>query len=335
MPAKPSAVSAVLNDLLTQFPDAPALTLAKKAYREHPELWSNLEACRTAIRKRLGACGSMMRAQCKKTFHRAPRKAGWSDVIPEALTQLEGWKAVEVEGPHRCLILSDVHFPFHDAQALELALQYGSDRKPTLILLNGDLVDHYALSRWEMNPKLRDFVGEVKATKFFLAGLRKRFPKARIILKHGNHEERWEKYLRLKAPDLLGLPDFEWENVYGLDDYRIEMVSQKRPIRLGELNVIHGHEYVFNISNPVNPARGMYLRAKAHVLGGHFHQSSQHSERSLEQKVVSAWSTGCLCDLHPEYRPLNPWGHGFAFVETGKSGSFKVDNVRIIDGKCW
>jgi predicted phosphodiesterase len=277
-----------------------------------------------------------MRKQVKnKEYFREPRQAGWKDVIPEALVQLNDWKALQIGGPNKTLILADVHIPFHDPEALELALEYGAKQNPTIILLNGDIVDHYALSRWEKNPEFRKFPEEVSATIYFLSGLRKRFPKARIIFKHGNHEERFEMYMRMKAIDLLGIPAFDWKNVYDLDKNEIELVTQKRPIRLGKLNVIHGHEYIFSISNPVNPARGMYLKAKAHVLGGHFHQTSEHSENNLEQSVISAWSTGCLCDLHPEYRPLNMWNHGFSVVTTEEDGGFHVENLRIVRGKVW
>ncbi|RJQ26407.1 hypothetical protein C4577_03585 [Candidatus Parcubacteria bacterium] len=333
---KKSLPAELVCELLEQFPDAPALTLAKKAYRENPGYWSTQEACRKMFQYYLGVCGRENLSNLKdKKFVREPRKSGWSDVIPEALVQLNDWNTLQISGPNKTLILADAHIPFHDEEALSLALDYGAKEDPSIIILNGDMVDHYALSRWEKNPAFRRFPEEVKSTIYFLSGLRKRFPKARIIYKHGNHEERFDAYMRMKAIDLLGIPQFDWKNVYDLDKYNIELVSQKRPIRLGKLNIIHGHEYVFNISNPVNPARGMFLKAKAHVLGGHFHQTSQHSEKSLEQHVISAWSTGCLCDLHPEYRPLNPWNHGFAFVITDDEGGFHVENLRIVMGKVW
>ena len=112
-------------------------------------------------------------------------------------------------------------------------------------------------------------------------------------------------------------------------------MGDKRPIRLGKLNVIHGHEYRFSISNPVNPARGFFLRTKTHVLGSHFHQPSHHSETNLEGCMISAWSTGCLCNVHPEYSPINNWGQGFAFVVVDKEGAFRVENLRIVGGKVW
>ncbi len=333
---KKSAASEVVLFLLEEFPDAPALTLAKRAFREHPDLWSSLESCRGMFRYYLGVSGKNQKESLgNKKYVREPRKAGWSDVIPSAVVQMNDWNSVQINGDHRTLLLADLHIPFHDPEALELALEYGAKKKPTIILLNGDIVDHYALSRWEKNPELRSFPEEVAAATYFLNGLRKRFPKTRIILKQGNHEERYEIYMRMKAPDLLGVAKFNWENIYDLDKYDVELVNQKRPIRLGELNVIHGHEYMFNINNPVNPARGMFMKAKAHVIGSHFHQTSQHTENSLEQDVISAWSTGCLCDLHPEYRPLNCWNSGFAYIETESNGAFHVQNLRIVKGKIY
>ena len=333
---KDSPPKAYLRELASKFPKHGALTLAKLAYRERPESWPSLEACRSMARAIFGVHGKKMRQEtADKALFRKPRKAGWSDVIPESLNSVEEWKAVEIEGPARALSLMDIHIPWHNKMALELSLQYGKDNRADLILLNGDIVDHYALSDFQKDPKKRDFPAEVRAAKHFLGGLRNRFPHAQIVYKLGNHEERWERYLRLKAPDLLGLPDFEWGSVMGLDDYNIQLVDNKRPVHLGKLNVIHGHEYPNTISSPVNPARGLYLRAKVNAMCGHYHQTAQHSEKDLSGQVVSTWSVGCLCDLNPEYMPLNKWNLGFAFVEIDKRGAFEVENLRIIDGRIY
>lgn len=244
------------------------------------------------------------------------------------------WTPHAISAPANVLILSDLHIPFADRTAVRAVFGWARKRKISHIILNGDIADFYAVSRWETDPEKRNFAEEISAIRTFLAGLRHTFPKAKIVYKLGNHEERYERFLRQKAPELLGCDVFSLGNVLRLERLGIQTVSDKRPIRLGRLlTVIHGHEYSFQISNPVNPARGYFLRSKSHVLGAHFHQTSQHSERTIDQKVIAAWSTGCLCDLHPEYRPLNNWNHGFAFVEVTKSGGFQVHNFTIIDGK--
>lgn len=325
----------MVSELLRQFPDAPALTLAKRAYREHPALWSSLETCRTMFRHKLGVQGHKNRKHTPR-FGRPPRQAGYSiAALPAALSHFDDWRALKLSGPLRVLVLADLHVPYHDNVAIDTAIRYGLDHQADCVLLNGDVVDFFGLSMWEKDPRKRDVPAEVRAGRQFIKALRQAFPTARIVWKEGNHEERWERYLRLKAPELLGLDEFEWHEVYGLSELKIEHVGDKRPVKLGELAIIHGHEYSFAIANPVNPARGLYLRGKVHAMCGHFHQSSQHSEKDLNGHVVSTFSTGCLSDLHPDYRPLNNWCHGFAFVESDKAGRFTVQNLRIIKGKAY
>lgn len=327
----------VVTGLIDRFPKAATQTLAKIAYKEHPSLFRDVEGARSAFRLARGNCGKKNRhgSACKERYRPNQLPGDPFVKIPEGKRYLDDWSPVEISGPARALVLSDIHFPYHDRAALRIALSTGRDRQANMLILNGDTCDFFSVSHWEKDPRQRDFPAEVASIKEFLALLRSGFPKARIVFKEGNHEERYVRYMTLKAPELLGLPDFELRSVLGLDAVGAEHIGDKRPIRLGKLNVIHGHEYKFPIANPVNPARGYYLRAKTHCIGGHLHQTSQHSEKTLEGKVLSTWSTGCLCDLHPEYRPLNNWNHGFAFVEIDKAGVFHVDNLKIIDGKAY
>lgn len=330
---KESPATQYLRELVKRFPDAQALTLAKRAYRERPESWRDVEACRTQVRKILGVQGKYSRKNAAdKSLHREPRPAGY---IPTPSKRFIWHGPFVIDEPHRTLILSDLQIPFHDVEAVETAIAYGKKRNPTLILLNGDIADHHKFSKFEQDPGERRFKRERRDVIAFLRHLRDQFPKARIILKKGNHEERYERYMAIKCVELLGVPHFRWERVFKLKRLGIELVEHKRPIRLGKLNILHGHEYTFNISSPVNPARGIYMRAKTHCLAGHFHQTSQHSENDLNGNVISCWSTGSLCNLHPQWLPLNKWNHGFAWVETEKDGAFRVDNLRIVNGKVY
>ena len=40
----------------------------------------------------------------------------------------------------------------------------------------------------------------------------------------------------------------------------------------------------------------------------------------------------CLCELNPEYMPLNNWGHGCAVI-TIDEGQASVQNIRIQNGQ--
>jgi predicted phosphodiesterase len=246
------------------------------------------------------------------------------------------WGAVTVAGEgDRVGILSDIHAPYHDDEALSVALDALAKINPTVVILNGDTIDFYAVSRFDRDPDRRNLGQEIEIGRGVLRHIRKRFPKARIVFKVGNHEERWRAFLINNAADLLGLSEFQLAAVLHLPDLDIECVGDKRPLLVGKLPVLHGHEYKTGFAPPVNPARGLFLRSKASALCGHFHQRSEHQERTLEGSIIATWSTGCLCQRDPAYMPLNNWSHGYATVTVGAGGLFHVENRIIIDGKIY
>lgn len=329
MPTK--GLSKLAADFLRNKPDVPSRTAARELCRLYPTEFTSLERARSAVRRILGNNGKQHRDDMdNKSLFRPARKAGEVRVPAAAASKDRSPFILDVTG--NVLVLSDIHLPYHDENALEIALKDGMDRGCKGVLLNGDILDFYALSRWEKDPQQRDLRNEVLVGRAFLQLVRECFPKARIVWKMGNHEERHESWMYAHGQDWLGFPEFELFSLLLCDRYGIEVVKDKRIIRLGKLNVIHGHEYRFNISNPVNPARGFFLRAKACVLGGHLHQTSHHSERNLEGRQVSAWSQGCLCNLSPDYAPLNNWDHSFSIV-TVKGDDFHVSPRRIVNGK--
>jgi hypothetical protein len=201
--------------------------------------------------------------------------------------------------------------------------------------LNGDITDFFAVSRWERDPREVNLKREIDQTVEFFAYMRQRFPKSKIVWKQGNHEERWEHYLWRKAPELLNVDSFDVAEIFKLNQFRIELVRDKRIIMAGKLPVLHGHEFPKGLTNPVNQARGMFLRGLECAIAGHGHRSSEHAEASLLGKLITCWSTGCLCNLNPDYAVINKWNHGFAFVEISKGGEFHVTNKRIYRGAVW
>lgn len=228
-------------------------------------------------------------------------------------------------------ILSDFHLPYHDYKAVEGAITIARRHRNPNILLNGDVMDFHEMSDFDKDPSAPRYVAERECGLQFFAYLRNRFRKSRIIYKAGNHEEHLDRYVIRRAPALFGLEQVQLPTLMRLKDFGIEWVTDKRVVRLGRLNVIHGHEYRFSISNPVVPARGLFNRAHASVLGGHFHQTTEHHEPTITGKPIGAWSTGCLCNLYPQWMPQNKWNHGAARVEIGRDGAFNVFNFRIID----
>ncbi len=306
-------------------------------YKENSELWPGLEAARTSVRYVRGSHGKddrKRRDRATELFKKA-KKGDPFGALPEGLTHFDKWQAYKITGAMRVGIIPDAHIPYHDKNVLVTALQFLKGYDPTHLILNGDIADFFSVSFWEKDPRKRDLKREIDTVREFLTIVRKQFKNAEIIFKFGNHEERWERYLSVKAPELLGVEDFELRSIFNLDEMRIKIVSDKRPIIIGKLFVIHGHEFKWGIMSPVNPARGFFLRGKENCIGSHLHQSSSHSEPNLSGKVIGCWSTGCLCDLHPDFSPINKWNHGFAHVDIAAGGEFDVSNFKVIHGKVY
>jgi predicted phosphodiesterase len=229
------------------------------------------------------------------------------------------------------LVLSDIHIPYHSIDALTCAFDYAKDEKPDAILLNGDTLDFFGLSRFAKDPKARSFAHELKTFKEFMDVLKNTF-NAKIYFKIGNHEERYFHFLWMKAHEIVGVEEFELENIIKSRAEGIEIIKDKRIMKAGDLNIIHGHEFGGSVFSPVNIARGLFLKGKVSAMQGHNHSTSEHTESNMNGEITTTWSLGCLCELHPAYLPINKWNWGMALIDIDGQ-NFEVRNKRIFKGK--
>ncbi len=234
----------------------------------------------------------------------------------------------------KVLILSDLHFPYQDNKAIKAAINYGKEQKANCIFINGDLIDFANISRHEKDWRMRSVFEEFEAVREFLKELRRHFPRAKIVFKEGNHDERWEKWLFLKAPEIFDDPEFTLETRLQLGALKIDIVKDKLPVKIGKLNVLHGHE--LQGGGGVNPARATFLKTIDNILIGHCHRSSQHVEPTFNGSVIVTTSQGCLCGMWPMFARVNKWNQGFSFVEHNiKTGNYILNNLKIINGKVY
>jgi len=303
--------------------EMPTLKLARIVYNDNKLLFTNVERVRDILRGIEGKRGKSNRRIIKQVENRPlnPYNLPSSDE-----TIYEPFKI----NAQRLLVLSDIHIPYHSVNSLTIAFDWAKKQKPDAILLNGDTLDFFGLSRYAKDPKKRSFSSELESFKDFITILKKTFD-AKIYFKIGNHEERYEHYLWMKAGELSGIDDFELGNIIKARAEGIEIIADKRIMKAGELNIIHGHEY-FGSFSPVNIARGLFTKGKVSAMQGHNHQTSEHTEADMNGKITTTWSVGCLSELHPMYMPLNKWNHGFAFIEIDGE-DFQVQNKRIYKGK--
>lgn len=232
-----------------------------------------------------------------------------------------------IDTPGNWLILNDLHMPHSDDTTVTAAIRAAKKAKVVGILLNGDIMDSAEISRHDRDAESEDYCTEIAMVREFLAMIRNEFKDARIVYKAGNHEERLDSYIMKNAPAFKDLEGFNLPSLLHLEEQGIAWVKDRRVIKLGKLNVIHGHEY--NGSGGVSPARWLYLRAGDCAIMGHCHRTSEHHKREITDYNVATWSIGCACHLKPRWCSQNEWNHGFAIVELGSNGDFVVHNKRV------
>jgi predicted phosphodiesterase len=280
------------------------------------------------MQRQFGQHGKKNRKTQKPTVPRPPREAGEILAMPKSMAQPWTPYVLKVTGPIG--ILSDVHVPYHSEVAVAAAVGHLKEQGLSGLLLNGDIADFYAISRYMKDPAYRDFKGELEAVRGFLGWLRQEFPDIPIVYKTGNHEDRWSAWLWQHAAEISDDPRMSltaWLDLAKLD---IELVEDQRPVMLGKLPVLHGHELPKGMAAPVNVARGAWMRTLSTCLVGHSHRTSNHAESDMWHKETACWSTGCLCDLRPDYAVINRWNHGFAVATVHKGGQFDVHNYRVM-----
>ncbi len=315
----------IVREELRNSPTADNRTIARKLWKLHPEIWKDIDAARSAVRIGRGVMGVKARRECPDIIPKIelpkPDTSGWaSHELPEHVKQ---W-----------LIISDIHAPYYNRKALTLALQFGRSEGCDGVLINGDLTDYYQASRFEKDPRKRNVAGEIECTKRVLDQIQNVGAKT-IIYKEGNHDARLAAYFMQRCPELFEVIDTHCnlDVLLGLSKRGIKWVHDRHTLTHRELTIVHGHEWGRGVFNPVNPARGAFLRAIDNVLQGHCHRTSDHTESTLRNLMVSCWSTGCLCELNPMYQPIaNRWNHGFAVLHTS-SKKWSVRNYRIVNEK--
>lgn len=305
--------------------------LARLMYEENNLLFKDYEDARHILARIEGKRGGIT------SKVKATHKCDTRPVNPYQLPESHQDERKPFKLPTSCnniLLISDLHIPYHDINAITIALDYGKREKVNTIFINGDLIDNAQISRFERDLKKRSVKQEFDATKQFLVSLRKNFPTAEIFWLKGNHCTRWEKFLMQKVQEIWDDPYFQLEERLRLNEERVKILDDKVLVKSGKLSITHGHHIFKGVFSPVSPARGAYMRAKQSLIVGHLHRASHHPEINLDGEVVSCWSTGCLCELRPDYNPLvSNSQHGFAHIIVEPSGNYTVKNYQIIKGQ--
>lgn len=324
----------IVLEYLEKFPEAPSKTLARKIYAENTAFFSSFETTYLRVRYYRGQTGKRQRGHMSQGPHNKFIKELKTKVMHNNLTLPESHTKTRSQftfptGCMRLGVFGDVHIPFHDNTALETMFTKFEEENVDSIFINGDLLDFYQLSFHEKDPRVVHFKDEIEAGKEFLAYIRERFPDIPIYYITGNHENRFERYLRIKASELLDMDEFRLDVILQVAAYKIEFIPFRSKVVFGDYTIEHGDKIPG--AGGVVPARTLLMRLKSNSIVNHFHKSSESSQRVYgvgEPTTIKAYSLGCMCDLAPEYMEINEWNHGFAIMKRIKN-KVSVTNYKI------
>jgi predicted phosphodiesterase len=324
----------IVFEYLEKFPEAPSKTLGRKIYAENPAFFTSLEQAYVRVRYYRGQMGKKQRDIMNNNVNNKFIKELKTKVMQNKLTLPESHTKTrnQFTFPTGCMrlgVFGDVHIPFHDNTALETMFTKFEEENVDSIFINGDLLDFYQLSFHEKDPRVVHFKDEIEAGKEFLAYIRERFSDIPIYYITGNHENRFERYLRIKASELLDMDEFRLDVILQVAAHRIEFIPFRSKVVFGNYTIEHGDKIPG--AGGVVPARTLLMRLKSNSIVNHFHKSSESSQRVYgvgEPTTIKAYSLGCMCDLAPEYMEINEWNHGFAIMKRIKD-KVSVTNYKI------
>ncbi len=247
-------------------------------------------------------------------------------------------REVAKSGNHAVLVLPDAHFPFNDEAACDIAVQIARIVRPTRIVSLGDTIEAAA---WTAHPPrsvpeeaTHKFSHEIETAGAWIDRVRDAAgtsPSWAYL--EGNHEAHIEREcLRLGAigravADLVsprnlltrGRPWMSWT------PYVEPYAKERRPaahLRGGgmahhkicsDLIAIHG----WTVAKNAAQKHLDMLKGGISAVHGHTHRAQSVTERLIyNDKLVEAWSPGCLSLLQPSWHHLNPtlWVHGVDVV---------------------
>ena len=122
----------------------PKQTLSRLIYNENHGLFSGIDAVRNIVRSLTGSNKTNTKAlpgfSQPSTIEDGLRKYKLFTKLPEPKEK--------ILKPGAWLVMSDIHFPEHDPTAIAASLNFAKNARVDGIVLNGDIIDMYEVSRF-------------------------------------------------------------------------------------------------------------------------------------------------------------------------------------------
>ena len=224
----------------------------------------------------------------------------------------------------RVVFLSDDQVPFHDRALWARVLRFVDDLKPNMIVHLGDGIDNYTLSRFSRDPaRVHSFGAELREMNTHLDELDSVAGKAIKLYHLGNHEERLEKYVIDRAPELRGIDEISISSLLRLEKRGYEVFES------GHMSEFRGFVMTHGTHTGPSAAERMAAATGSSGISGHNHQARAFWWTDL--RGPHAWfinPTLMRVDAaEPSYvkGPVN-WAQGFTYG-TWVGNTFNLSTV--------
>jgi predicted phosphodiesterase len=238
----------------------------------------------------------------------------------------------------KILLIPDCHHPYVDKNAWNLMLKAAREFKPQHVVIMGDFADFYGVSSHSKDPnralKLKE---EIEATKDALDEVKKLGAKNYHFVS-GNHEDRLERYLRDKAPELFNFISIP--KILELKEKGFSYTPYKQSLKIGKLNITHD-----------TGTAGRYAHYKSldafqsNVVIGHTHRIGYVVEGNASGERHMGAMLGWLGDINEidylhQIKARKDWSHGFgvAYLDPKTQAVYVVptpivNGTVVIEGK--
>ena len=197
---------------------------------------------------------------------------------------------------HQTFVLSDMHIPFQDDDTLRNVFDCIVDNQPKNIVLLGDILDCYSISRFLRSPdRYRNLQDEINIFYKMMRDLKKHLPRTDIHYVLGNHENRLAKLVK-ENDGLFGLKALEPRQVFRLDELGIEYHQTKVILD----NFIYYHGDVVRKDSAYSAKAEFYDHQMRSGMSGHTHRAGSYYH-TYAQETRFWLENGCLCKIDPEY----------------------------------
>lgn len=232
---------------------------------------------------------------------------------------------VPIRPADRIVVLSDFQIPYHDERTIEAVERFLDDYQPSVIVLNGDILDFYSLSTFTHNPAHpSDVQKELDIAEALFGSWARRFAASQKVWVLGNHEDRLRKYL-WEHPGFSSLRSLDMETMLSIGG-AWKVLPYGSQAKIGDTLIVHGDKVR---QKSGQSAWATFDKLGMSVIMGHTHRASQASHRNARGQHTMI-EGGCLCRLDPEYGPFPDWTQAITLGYVN-NGSVHWDNIPILD----